>query len=135
MFTGRRRAVASALGVLLLVISSIPAAEAATPQGRATRIRIPRGRTSTVVRGILRRGNSGGDYVLRARSGQKLFLNLMATREQTVLSLASPTGENMAGEGGSGQMEFDLTETGDYKISVFNREGRRDSYRLAVRIR
>ena len=134
MFSRRRRVIASTLGVLLLIISSIPAA-AATPQRRDTRIRIPRGRTSTVVRGILTRRNASGDYVLRARSGQKLFLNLMATREQTVLSLASPTGENMAGEGGSGQMEFDLTETGDYKISVFNRDGRRDSYRLAVRIR
>jgi len=134
MFPRRRRVIASTLGVLLLIISSIPAA-AATPQRRDTRIRIPRGRTSTVVRGILTRRNASGDYVLRARSGQKLFLNLMATREQTVLSLASPTGENMAGEGGSGQMEFDLTETGDYKISVFNRDGRRDSYRLAVRIR
>lgn len=134
MFSGRRRFIAGALGVLLLTISSIPAA-AATPQRGDTRIRIPRGRTSTVVRGTLTRRNNSGDYVLRARSGQKLFLNLMATREQTVLSLTSPTGENMAGEGGSGRMEFDLTETGDYKISVFNRENRRDSYRLSVRIR
>ncbi|HEX7176143.1 MAG TPA: hypothetical protein VF240_12855 [Pyrinomonadaceae bacterium] len=134
MFSRRRSVIASTLGVLLLTLSSIPAA-AAVPQGRSTRIRIPRGRTSTAVRGVLTRRNSGGDYVLRARSGQKLFLDLIATREQTVLSLSSPTGENMAGEGGSGQMEFDLTETGDYKISVFNREGRRDTYRLAVRIR
>jgi hypothetical protein len=115
---------ASTLIVLLLASLSV---SAATQSER--RIRFGRGQTRAVVRGV-----ASGDYIFRARSGQTLVVNL-AAGDDTVFALQSPMGTNMAGEGGTGRAEFQLTETGDYHISVINRDGKRRRFKLTLSIR
>jgi hypothetical protein len=128
--TRLRRPVAALTLALLAFALATSAASAAEK-----RIRFARGRTSAVVRGMVyadERG--GGDYVLRARSGQTLVVNLTAAGD-TVFAVQSPSGENMAGEGGKGRAEFRLTETGDYHVSVIPRDRKRVKFSLAVGVR
>ncbi|MBV9928984.1 MAG: hypothetical protein JOZ96_28485 [Acidobacteria bacterium] len=122
--TPRMRPMAAALAALMLLTASgTPAANAA-----GKRLRFPAGHASAVVSGV-----GGGDYVFRAKAGQKLVVILTAPAA-TVFSLTSPKGTNMAGEGGNGRAEFQLEETGDYHLSVFNRDSKRPRYRLSVSI-
>ena len=109
--------------LMFLTTFGVPAASAAQ-----RRLRFARGHASAVVRGI-----GDADYVFRANSGQKLVVILSAPTD-TVFSLQSPNGTNMAGEGGNGRAEFQLEETGDYHLSVFSRSGKRRRYRLSVSI-
>lgn len=122
--TSRMRLSAGALAALMLLTAfGTPSANAAEK-----RLRFSRGHASTVVRGV-----GGADYVFRAKTGQKLVVILTAPGD-TVFSLQSPNGTNMAGEGGNGRAEFQLEETGDYHLSVFSRSGKRRRYRLSVSI-
>lgn len=125
-----RRKLAAAFALLLLLAGS--AAEAGAVQ-RERRITFRRGQASATVRGVVSASGRGGDYVIRARRGQTMVLVLSA-RGETVFALRSPSGENLAGEGGAGRAEFQLTETGDYHISVINRDGRRRNFTLTVSI-
>ena len=122
--TSRMRLSAGALAALMLLTSfGTPAANAAEK-----RLRFARGHASAVVRGV-----GDADYVFRASAGQKLVVILTAPAD-TVFSLQSPGGTNMAGEGGNGRAEFQLDEAGDYHLSVFSRSGKRRRYRLSVSI-
>ncbi|MFL6254056.1 MAG: hypothetical protein ACJ74T_03465 [Pyrinomonadaceae bacterium] len=122
--TLRMRLPAAALATLMLLTAfGTPAANAAE-----TRLRFSHGHASKVVR-----GTGGADYVFRANTGQKLVVILTAPRD-TIFSLQSPNGTNMAGEGGNGRAEFQLEETGDYHLSVFSRSGKRRHYTLSVSI-
>ena len=122
--TSRTRLGAAALAALMLLTAfGAPATNAAEP-----RLRFARGHASAVVRGV-----GDADYVFRASTGQKLVVILTAPAD-TVFSLQSPNGTNMAGEGGNGRAEFQSEETGDYHLSVFSRSGRRRRYRLSVSI-
>lgn len=121
--TSRKRFSALALAALLLLSAFAAPADAAE-----RRLRFRRGHASTVVTG---RGDA--DYVFRARAGQKLVV-ILRGRGETVFALTSPNGTNMAGEGGTGRAEFQLEETGDYHLSVINRDGRRRPFRLSVSI-
>ena len=123
---------ASTLGLLLLLALGAPHAPAKALAEK--RITFGRGRTSAVVRGVLTKAGKGGDFVVRARTGQTMSLKLVA-RGDTVFILQSPTNENLAGEGGKGSADFDLRETGDYHLSVTNREGRRTPFTLTVKVR
>jgi hypothetical protein len=122
--TLRMRLSSGALAALMLLTAfGTPAANAAD-----TRLRFAHGHASKVVRGV-----GGADYVFRANNGQKLVVILTGPAD-TVFSLQSPNGTNMAGEGGNGRAEFQLEETGDYHLSVFSRSSRRRRYTLSVSI-
>lgn len=124
----------SASTVSLLLLLSLCALSASAKAVAEKRITFKRGQTSAVVRGVLTKAGKGGDFVVGARTGQTLSLKLVA-RGDTIFILQSPTNENLAGEGGKGSADFDLTETGDYHLCVTNREGRRTTFTLTVKIR
>lgn len=117
--------------MLLLSLSALPASAKAVAEKR---ISFRRGQTRAVVRGVLTKAGKGGDFVVRARTGQTMSLTLVA-RGDTIFILQSPTNENLAGEGGKGSADFDLKETGDYHLSVTNRDGRRTNFTLTVKVR
>jgi hypothetical protein len=117
--------------VLVLTLCALPAPAKAVADKR---ISFKRGQTSAVVKGVLTKAGKGGDFIVRARKGQTLSLKLVA-RGDTIFILQSPTNENLAGEGGKGSAGFDLTETGDYHLSVANRDGRRTNFTLTVKVR
>ena len=141
MYSRMRFRVAGALGVLVLLAltaSSAPAqmASGASAQTEAPRrVRFGRGSSRATVQGVVTRDGRGGDYVLRARSGQTLVVTFKAAG-QTVFIVKAPNGDDLTGEGSPpGRVELQLTQTGDYAISVINRDGRRRAFSFTFRVR
>lgn len=133
MYSRVRFRAAGALGVLVLLALTAASAPAQTPAPR--RVTFKRGSSRAEVQGVVTRNGRGGDYVLRAREGQTLVVTFSAAGE-TVFIVKAPDGEDLTGEGSPpGRVELQLTQTGDYKISVINRDGRRRGFRFTFRIR
>lgn len=116
--------------MLLLAIGTLAAAPL-TAQGER-RIQFPKGKSSTVLKGAT--GTSGVTYVLRARSGQKIVLDLTPAngvgikvetngRYGPMVLLREETG---------GHYEVGLEETGDYTIFVGSTSGRSVPFVLKV---
>lgn len=116
--------------ILMVTVGMI----AASPLNSQTerRIQFPKGKSSTVVRGST--GTSGVTYVLRARSGQKIVLDI---------SPAAGLGVKVETDGRYGQMvlvreergghyEVGLEESGDYTIFVGSTSGRPVSFVMKV---
>ena len=107
---------------------------AASPSNSQTerRIQFPKGKSSTVVRGST--GSSGVTYVLRARSGQKIVIDLSPAGGIGIK--VETTGRYghmvMLREESGGHYEVGLEETGDYTIFVGSTSGRPVSFTMKV---
>jgi len=98
------------------------------------RITFAKGKSSAQVKGTT--GTSGVYYVVRARSGQKIVLDL---------SPATKVGVKVEGDGrfghsvllreeSGGHFEVDLEESGDYTIFVGSLSGKPAAFSLTVKI-
>lgn len=88
------------------------------PQDREIRqeIRFARGRSSAIIRKQIRRGISH-TYTLRAKEGQRMQV-VLTTRGETSFTVYSPTEGIMEDADGVKNWRGDLTESGEYQITV-----------------
>ena len=105
------RAIIAALFFLL------PLDVALAQKGRSIirRVNFPRGRTTAVLRGTVRRGISH-DYLLRARRGQTMIVHLTSDSDQMSLTILKPGGETWMFDTSDWSGELPLT--GTYRINV-----------------
>lgn len=85
-------------------------------RSRVRRIHFQRGATTTSVHGRLRGINDKALFVVRARQGQHMQIEITG-RGPTRGFITSPSGAQNGGPGGI-VFDEDLTETGDYRIRV-----------------
>ena len=132
MTSTRKKVMAAGALCLLMLLALAPSDAAAQAE---TRVRFRRGQRSKTVSGVVTANGRGGDFVLGARAGQTLVIDF-AAKGETVFALTAPDGENMAGEGSpAGRVRFKLMQTGDYHISVINRDNRRRKFTFTFTIR
>ncbi len=108
------------VAVLALLVSPLAITSQTNSSARtATRIRFARGAITANVRGRFTRNQPQVCYLLSARAGQHMTLNIVAVTPQlsTAGQVTSPSGEQDGGPGGV-IFDEDLTETGDYRICV-----------------
>ena len=97
-------------------------AAAAAAQCRGTdrvipkQVRFPRGRTTAVIKDTIRLC-TGHEYRLRARAGQTMTVHL-ATGNRTSFTVHTPAGDTPEGADGAKDWSGELTETGDFTISI-----------------
>jgi hypothetical protein len=106
--------------LLLLALVPVTAAAQARSANSATRIRFLPGTISAQVRGRLTRNkNADALFVVKAKAGDRMIVNIISLTEglMTAGMITSPSGETYGQHGGLVFNE-DLTETGDYTISV-----------------
>jgi hypothetical protein len=108
--------------VLSILVFGATAYALAQKRGSVQRVQFPRGRTTVVLKGTIK-GKSDATYVLRASAGQTLIAHLavaegdyasLQTRGPDHLVLTNADGTD-AGE----DFSIPLTQTGDYRITVF----------------
>lgn len=107
----------------------------ATASGQtAKRIQFEKGKSSAVVKGST--GEYGVSYVVRAKSGQKLVLDLTpASKTGIRVDTNSRFGEIIIiREEVGGHYEIGLEETGDYNIFVGSTTGKPVQFTLTVKI-
>jgi len=100
----------------MIAVATIVAAPLSAQAER--RIQFPKGKSSTVVKGST--GTSGITYVLRARSGQKIVLDLTPAKGIGVKVETNGRYGQMVllREESGGHYEVGLEETGDYTIFI-----------------
>jgi len=98
------------------------------------RIEFAKGRNSATVKGST--GSYGVTYVVRARSGQKLVLNLTPVNKVgiRVETNGSEGDEVLLREERGGSFVVGLEESGDYTIFVGSLDGRPVPFTLTVKI-
>ncbi|MEZ5424712.1 MAG: hypothetical protein R2747_00480 [Pyrinomonadaceae bacterium] len=110
---------------LMIAVSlmSVPAAAGAQqdenrPQDREIRqtVRFAKGKSSIIIKKQIRRGTSH-TYILKARRGQRMQV-VLTTRGQTSFTVYSPTEGAIEDADGVKDWVGDLTETGNYEISI-----------------
>jgi hypothetical protein len=99
-----------------------------------TRIRFAKGKSSAVVSGST--GTYGVTYIVRARSGQKLVLNLTPALKVGIKVETTGTDGQMVllREEKGGFYEVGLEESGDYTIFVGSTNNKPVSFSLSVKI-
>ena len=128
---------------LFLLFTALAAtfATSVAAEPREERVRFARGATSTELRGEVR-GYDYVDYLVGARAGQRLSIELTRVRGPAYFLVRAPgSEENLFDNPISGQRyETILPVTGDYRVRVLMmrnaaRRNQRAVYRLNVRIR
>ena len=116
--------------ILMIAVAAIAASPLNAQAER--RIQFPKGKSSTVVRGST--GGSGITYVLRARSGQKIVIDLSPAAGLGIK--VETTGRYghmvMLREESGGHYEVGLEESGDYTIFVGSTSRRPVSFVMKV---
>lgn len=99
------------------------------------RIQFAKGKSSASVNGST--GKNGITYVIRARSGQMLVLDLTGARKVGIkVETNGRFGEMvLLREERGGHYEIGLEETGDYTIFIGSTSGRSESFSLRVAVR
>jgi hypothetical protein len=100
-------------------------------QSRTRRIRFARGASSAVVEDAVVRGTRD-IYLLRAREGQTMIINITSLEKNAVFDIQAPNGELLKEEATSWRGV--LPSSGDYSIIVGGTRGNA-SYKLEVTIR
>ena len=91
-------------------------------------------KTSATVKGTT--GNYGATYVVRAKSGQKLILNLAPAQKVGIrIETDGRFGQTvLLREQRGGSYEVGLEESGDYTIFIGSTEGKSNPFTLRVKI-
>ena len=120
------------ISVALLIASGVLIGTASAQ--RPIRIQFAKGASSTVVKGST--GNSGTSYVIRAKSGQKIVIDLAPTSRVGVkVEHDGRFGhEVMLREEKGGHYEIGLEESGDYTIFVGSTSGKGVNFNMTVRV-
>jgi hypothetical protein len=128
----KRQVICSFLLTSIVLAASI-AAGAQKGTSVIRRVNFPRGRTTTIQRGAVRRGVSH-DYLLRASAGQTMIVHLTASGDVN-FSIISPGGNSLADF--VSDWTGELPESGDYRINVLppTRNSTPAQYTLEVTIR
>ena len=112
-----RAALVLSIGLLLIVSGLTPAQTGAS--SKPIRIRFMSGAISAQVRGQLSKNRRETFYVVKAKKGDHMIVNIISTTPgfETGGEVVAPSGQQ---EGQHGGIIFnaDLTETGDFKIRV-----------------
>ena len=90
---------------------------AASAAGRVERIRLKRGATEVRVSGRLTPAKSEARFVIRARAGQTLSIELSGPGPFSG-EVISPSGKSEGQPGGGVYFNERLTESGDYRIHI-----------------
>ena len=123
--TRQQRTVLASSSLVFLIVTFlflIPVTSLAQTRGSAsppTRIRFTTGAISAQVRGHFTPANERVRYVIKARKGDHMVVNIIpVTRGLTMAgTVAFPSGQGDGGPGGI-IMNSDLDESGDYTIEV-----------------
>ena len=132
------RDIVTVIPICLLVLIAGSAATAQGGKAEPNRIEFKRGTTSTTISGTVR-GDEQAEYILSARKGQRLVINLASVpAKSSVFQLLGPDNDTLG-------LEYDanydysgtLPKTGDYFISVARPGGSKDTsrYKLTVSVR
>lgn len=134
MARARKGFITHALAASLVLLSLAAGATAQKGKSVIRRVNFPTGRTSTVLKGTVRRGISH-DYLLRARAGQTMTLHLSAVAAGMSLTILRPDGETWVYDVRDWSEE--LPSTGTYRINVLpdTTTERPTTYALEVSIR
>lgn len=119
--------------LLLLIILHSPVS---ARNIKTHRINFKRGATSASVRGYLRGGRDEEYFVLRAKAGQHMRVEIVGDGAMVGVVYA-PSGKQ-EGQPGGVVFDDDLTETGDYRIRVSEHlmaEAWRGYFTLKVEVR
>jgi hypothetical protein len=106
--------------VLLVLLSGTTHLVAAKGKN-VQRIQFPPGRTTVVLKGVLR-GTADMTYVLRARKGQTLTAHLVENKCCVALLTKGPDNNSLRNADGTDAGEdfsLVLKQTGDYRLIVF----------------
>lgn len=108
--------------LLLLFLSANVLPSGLQNRSASTRVRFPAGRTTVVLKGVIR-GTNDRTYVLRAERGQTLIAHLAVKQgEYAGLLIEGPGGIRLTNEQGNDAADdfnVALPRTGDYRIVVF----------------
>ena len=109
-------------------------AAVAEGRDRTRRIRFERGRTTTVIKDAVVRGDRDR-YILRARAGQTLTVHITSVEENAVFDIYRPGGK-LTLENAQESMDWTgtLPRSGDYIIEVGGTRGNA-SYVLELTVR
>ena len=116
--------------MLMLAVGMIVAAPLTAQSER--RIQFPKGKSSTIVKGST--GTFGVTYVLRARSGQKIVIDLTPANGVGVKVETNGRYGQMVllREEAGGHYEVGLEETGDYTIFIGSTSGKPVQFTMKV---
>lgn len=117
-----RIALSQSLVVITLFLVTLPAPAFGQTSARAKvpqRIKFTTGAISAQVSGQFTRLNPRVRYVIRAKKGDHIVVNVIPVTKGLTMAgiVASPSGQGDGGPGGI-IMNADLTESGDYTIEV-----------------
>lgn len=129
MLTNRVKAIAAII-IASILLATVTLATAQS--GTTRRVRFPKGRTTTVLKGAIVRGTEDR-YILRAGRGQTMTVRLTSVEDNAVFEVFAPnSGRSMAGAGTDWTGE--LPRAGDYTIVVSGTRGNA-TYTLEITIR
>jgi hypothetical protein len=122
------------IGLAALLISMLLLSASASQQDRTRRVQFARGRTSTVIRDSVVRGTKD-NYIVGARKGQTLSVHITSNENNAIFDVYRyvEDGTRLTTDDETVDWEGELTETGDYMISVSGTRGNA-SYRLEISI-
>lgn len=128
MTINRRHFLGAALagGATLLVSTTSKAQE-----GKTQRVRFPKGRTSTILRGAVVRGTRD-NYILGAAAGQTMTVHVTSREKNASFSIAGPGGSMLVED--TDDWSGELPSRGDYRIEVGPTRGNA-TYTLEITIR
>jgi hypothetical protein len=120
------------MSLALLVVSGVFIGTASAQ--RPIRIQFSKGASSTALKGST--GTAGTTYVIRARSGQKIVIDLAPTSRLGIkVEHDGRFGhEVMLREEKGGHYEVGLEESGDYTIFIGSTSGKPVNFNMTVRV-
>lgn len=115
MLRRRKGIIIHLLIATLFLVAPLSGALAQKGKSVIRRVNFPRGRTTTVLKGTVRRGLSH-DYLLRARAGQTMTLHLKTAASGMSLTILKPDGETWIYD--VKDWSGELPSTGTYRVNV-----------------